>query len=50
MFLQNASHSNLRIKLLIATLPHHLDGTGKRENAKKAHWKDETVCGWYYNY
>lgn len=35
MFLQNASHSNLRIKLLIATLPHHLEGTGKRENAKK---------------
>ena len=35
MFLRNASHSNLRIKLLIATLPHHLEGMEKRENARK---------------
>lgn len=35
MFLQNASHSNLRIKLLIAALPHHLEGMEKRENARK---------------
>ena len=35
MFLQNASHSNLRIKLLIATLPHHLEGMEKRKNARK---------------
>jgi cell division protein ftsZ len=35
MFLRNASHSNLWIKLLIATLPHHSEGMEKRENARK---------------
>lgn len=35
MFLQNVNHSNLRIKFLIATLPHHLEGMEKRENARK---------------
>ena len=35
MFLRNASHSNLSIKLLIVTLPHHSEGMEKRENARK---------------
>lgn len=35
MFLQNVNHSNLGIKLLIAPLPHHLEGMKKRENARK---------------
>ena len=35
MFLQEAKRSNVKVTMLITTIPHHLEGIEKRDNAKR---------------